>query len=99
MITNDQENVVDPKNRDITNYDSTDKSDDTLGENAGDSAIDQSNDPNVQDKPDEARVKTVTPAEDGEPGTEDEKPITNSSAEQPVTNSSNKGQGPSGENL
>ncbi|OKS87029.1 hypothetical protein [Mucilaginibacter polytrichastri] len=71
-----------------------------LGENVGDSALDQSdNDPNVQDKPYENRVKTVTPSRDGDPSPEDRKPITNSSAEQPVTNSSNKGQGPSGENL
>jgi hypothetical protein len=44
--------------------------------------------PNVQDKPDDTRVETVVPDNDsGDPGPSSEQ------------NSSNKGQGPSGENL
>lgn len=85
MISNDLKSA-DPKNPDVANYDSTDKSDDILHENKGDSAIDETNDPTVQDRPDAERVKTVTPSRDGDPSPEDGKPITNSSAEQPITN-------------
>lgn len=98
MISNDSN--IDPGNKDIPNYDSTDKSDDTLNENKGDAAIAKGNEPGTQDKPDAPLVKTVTPDNDnGDPGPPADKPVTNSSAEQPITNSSNKGQGPSGENL
>lgn len=98
----EESNVVDPKSeKDIANNNSTDKSDDTLGENTGDSAIQKGNEPNVQDNEDGPRVTTVTPDNDsGDPGPSSEQPATNSSAEQPVTETaSNKGQGPKGENL
>ena len=99
MISNDS-NTADPRNKDVANYDSTDKSDDTLGENTGDSALDKGNEPGTQDNFDGPLVKTVTPDNDnGDPGPSTEQSVTNSSAEQPITNSSNKGQGPSGENL
>ncbi|MBB5394825.1 hypothetical protein [Mucilaginibacter sp. AK015] len=50
--------------------------------------LDKGGEPNVQDKPDDTRVKTVVPDNDnGGPGPSTEE------------NSSNKGQGPSGENL
>ncbi|WDF53644.1 hypothetical protein [Mucilaginibacter sp. KACC 22063] len=98
----ENENVQDPKDeKDIANNSNTEKDDDTLGDNTGDASIQQGNEPNVQDKPDDVLVPTVTPDHDnGEPGPSGEQPVTNSSAEQPVTEtSSNKGQGPSGENL
>ncbi len=99
-MISDPVKTADPKNRDIANYGSTDKSDDLIGENTGDSALDKGNEPGTQDKPDDPRVKTVTPDNDnGDPGPSTEQPVTNSSAEQPITNSSNNGQGPSGENL
>jgi hypothetical protein len=50
--------------------------------------LDKGDGPNVQDKPDDTRVETVVPGNDnGDPGPSSEQ------------NSSNKGQGPSGENL
>ncbi|GGH07225.1 hypothetical protein [Mucilaginibacter phyllosphaerae] len=50
--------------------------------------IDKGSEPNVQDKPDDTRVKTVTPGNDnGDPGPDTEQ------------DASNKGKGPSGENL
>jgi hypothetical protein len=95
----DKAQTADPRNKDVANYDSTDKSDDTLNENKGDAALAKGNEPGTQDKPDDPLVKTVTPDNDnGDPGPSTE-PVTNSSAEQPITNSSNKGQGPAGENL
>ena len=96
----DKANTADPRNKDVANYDSTDNSDDTLGDNKGDAALAKGNEPGTQDKSDDPRVKTVTPDNDnGDPGPSTEKPITNSSAEQPITNSSNTGQGPAVENL
>lgn len=93
------DNNTDPKNKDITNNDSTGKDDDLPGENAGDSALDKGEEPGVQDKPDDTRVKTVTPDNDnGNPGPSEEEPATNKQAD-PDIPSSNKGQGPSGENL
>lgn len=67
--------------------------DDTIGENTDNAAIKKGNEPNVQDKPDGPRVKTVTPDNDsGDPGPSTEQPSSGSDA-------SNKGKGPSGENL
>ncbi len=98
MISDDLK--TDPRNKDVANYDSTDKSDDTLNENKDDAALAKGNEPGTQDNSDGPLVKTVTPDNDnGDPGPSTEKPVTNSSAEQPITNSSNKGQGPAGENL
>ncbi len=96
MISN---NNTDPNNQNISNNDNTENSDDTLGENSGDSALDKGNEPGVQDKADDTRLKTVTPDNDnGDPGPSDEKPATNKQSDAD-TPSSNKGQGPSGENL
>ncbi|WP_143822960.1 hypothetical protein [Mucilaginibacter sp. MD40] len=56
--------------------------------NTDDNELDKSEVTSVQDKPDDTRVKTVVPGNDnGEPGAPTDE------------NSSNKGQGPSGENL
>lgn len=86
MATNDD--VKNPKSeKDIAENNNASAHDDTIGENAGDSQLEKGNEPGVQDKPDDTRVKTVTPDNDnGDPGPSTEK-------------SSNKGQGPSGENL
>jgi hypothetical protein len=71
-----QDNVQDPSEHD-----------DTIGENAGDSELSKEATPNVQNKPDEVRVDTVTPGND------------NGTPETPSEDSSNKGQGPANENL
>lgn len=86
MATND--NVSNPKDeKDIADNNNASVHDDIIGENAGDPQFEKGKEPGVQDKPDEVRVKTVTPDNDnGDPGPSDEQ-------------SSNKGQGPSGENL
>lgn len=83
MATNDD--VKDPKSeKDIADNNNSGTQDDTIGENSGDSGMDTGG---VQNKPDPTRVETVTPDNDNDnlgPSTE---------------SSSNKGQGPSGENL
>jgi len=60
-----------------------------IGPGGGDdSELAKGNEPNVQDNPDDTRVETVVPDNDsGDPGPSTEE------------NASNKGQGPSGENL
>ncbi|WP_158827966.1 hypothetical protein [Mucilaginibacter lacusdianchii] len=46
-----------------------DPKNDNIGENAGDSQLSKGSTPNVQDKPDDTRVDTVTPDNDsGTPG-------------------------------
>jgi hypothetical protein len=56
--------------------------------NTDENELAKGDEPNVQDKPDDTRVETVVPDNDsGGPGPSTEE------------NSSNKGQGPSGENL
>jgi hypothetical protein len=86
MATNDD--VKNPKSeQDIANNDNASANDDTIGENAGGSQFQKGEDTEVQDAPDDIRPKTVTPDNDnGDPGPSTEE-------------SSNKGQGPSGENL
>ncbi len=75
MATNDD--VKNPKDeKDIADNDNAGADNDTTEGNSG-----------VQDKPDDVRVKTVTPDNDN-----DDQVASDSS-------SSNKGQGPSGENL
>ncbi len=86
MATNDD--VKNPKDeKDIADNNNSSEHEDTIGENAGDTAADDEAQPNVQDKPDDVRVKTVTPNNDNDNG---------GTADQ---NTSNKGQGPAGENL
>ncbi|HEK21826.1 MULTISPECIES: hypothetical protein [unclassified Mucilaginibacter] len=59
-----------------------------IATNTDDNELDKSEVTSVQDKPDDTRVKTVVPGNDnGEPGPPSSE------------DSSNKGQGPSGENL
>jgi hypothetical protein len=75
----------DPKDDQITN------NDDSVTNKDGDNNLEKGEQPNVQDKPDEERVPTITPAQDsGEPappkGDEDD-------------GASNKQSGPAGENL
>jgi hypothetical protein len=75
----------DPKDDQITNQD------DSVTNKDGDNNLEQGEQPNIQDKPDEERVPTVTPAHDsGDPtppkGDED-------------SDSSNKDGGPAEENL
>lgn len=77
--------IKDPKDEQITN-------DDTAVTNKdGNNDLEKGKQPNVQDNPDEERVKTVTPATDdsGDPTTQ----------EPEDENTSNMGQGPKGENL
>ena len=85
MATNN--NVQNPKSKDIADNNNATAKDGITGENAG-SAAEKGKEPNVQDKPDGPRVKTVTPDNDGGmPGPSKEDA------------SSNKNQGPKGENL
>ena len=92
----------DPNNKEIADSDSGKKSEDTLDENTGaDTELAKGTEPNVQDKPDDPRVKTVTPGFDkGNPGAPvDDKPDANKGQDGADVPSSNKGQGPAGENL
>lgn len=75
----------DPIDEQITNDDNA------VTNKDGDNMLEQEEGANVQDKPDEVRVPTVTP------DTEDIEPSAPESDES--ENSSNKGQGPKGENL
>jgi len=86
MASNDD--VKNPKSeKDIADNNNAGANDDTIGENAGGTQFSKGEDTEVQDAPDATRVKTVTPDNDnGDPGPSTEQ-------------SSNKGQGPSGENL
>lgn len=78
---------TDPKDEQATDNNNASAHNDTIGENTGDSQLEKGSEPGVQDKPDDTRVKTVTPDNDnGDPGPSTEQ-------------ASNKGQGPSGENL
>ncbi|MCJ8209835.1 hypothetical protein MUY27_08950 [Mucilaginibacter sp. RS28] len=89
MITNENQN-----------NDHTKPGDGTIGENTDNSAIKKDNEPNVQDKPDEVRVPTVTPGNDsGDPGPSTDHPSSEGDAGSQDGDSSNKGKGPSGENL
>ena len=74
----------DPQDDQITN------NDDSVTNKDGDNNLEQGQEANVQDQPDEERVTTVTPNNDNENPTQ---------TEEPEDDSSNKGQGPSGENL
>lgn len=89
MINQDpKDGQITNQDQKVTNNDNTTAGDDTIGENADNAAIKKGDEPNVQDNPDGPRVTTVTPDNDsGDPGPSTEQP------------SSNKGQGPSGENL
>ena len=61
---------------------------DNVRTNTDENELAKSDEANVQDKPDDTRVETVVPDNDnGDPGAPAQE------------NSSNKGQGPSGENL
>ncbi|PJJ84801.1 hypothetical protein [Mucilaginibacter auburnensis] len=80
----------DPIEEQITN------NDDSVTNKDGDNMLEQQEGANVQDKPDEVRVPTVTPgSEDAEAAddvVEEDTSVTEDDA-------SNKGQGPKGENL
>ncbi|WP_462265750.1 hypothetical protein [Mucilaginibacter sp.] len=86
MATNDD--VKNPKDeKDIADNNNAGSNDDVTGENAGDSELSKGSHATEQNKPDDTRVDTVVPDNDnGAPGPSTEE-------------SSNKGQGPSGENL
>ncbi|QQL50824.1 hypothetical protein [Mucilaginibacter ginkgonis] len=101
-MNTENSNNPDPNNNQIADTDSGKKSGDTLNENTGaDTEISKGTEPNVQDKPDETRVETVTPGfEKGDAGApEEDKPDANKGQSGSDTPSSNKGQGPLGENL
>jgi hypothetical protein len=78
---------TDPKDQQATDNDNASAHDDTIGENTGDTSVEKGESPGVQDKPDDTRVKTVTPDND------------NDALSQSDDSQSNKDQGPSGENL
>lgn len=85
-MATENENVQDP-NEEKTTAQNDNPGNDDIGENAGDSELSKGNTPNVQDKPDDTLVDTVTPDNDnGTPG-----PSTD--------DSSNTDGGPSEENL
>lgn len=77
--------INDPKDEQITNNDPA------VTNKDGNNDLEKGKQTNVQDKPDEERVKTVTPATDdsGDPTVQDPED----------EDTSNKGQGPKGENL
>ena len=80
----------DPIDEQITNDDNS------VTNKDGDNMLEQEEGANVQNKPDEVRVPTVTP------GTEDNDPtddVIEDDKRKEETDPSNKGQGPKGENL
>lgn len=85
-MATENDNVQDP-NEGKTRAQTDNPSNDDIGENAGDSELSKGSTPDVQNKPDEDRVDTVTPNNDsGTPGPSTEE-------------TSNKDGGPSEENL
>jgi hypothetical protein len=85
-MATENDNVQDP-NEESTRAQNDNPGNDDIGENAGDSELSKGNTPNVQNKPDDTRVDTVTPDNDnGTPGPSTE-------------DTSNKDGGPSEENL
>jgi len=90
-MATENDNVQDP-NEETSRAQQDNPGNDDIGENAGDSELSKGSTPNVQNKPDEERVDTVTPDNDnGTPGPSTETPASEES--------SNKGQGPANENL
>ena len=85
-MATENDNVQDP-NEEKTRAQTDNPGNDDIGENAGDSELSKGSTPNVQDKPDDTLVDTVTPDNDnGTPGPSTEE-------------TSNKDGGPSDENL
>ncbi|MBS7565274.1 hypothetical protein KHS38_12745 [Mucilaginibacter sp. Bleaf8] len=81
-------NAQDP-NEEQTRAQTDNPGNDDIGENAGDSELSKGNTPNVQNKPDDTRVDTVTPDNDsGTPG-----PSTDETSNKPSDG------GPANENL
>lgn len=83
---------TDPIDDQITNQD------DSVTNKDGDNDLEQGSEPNVQDKPDEVRVPTVTPAHDdaGDPTPTD---IEEGGDPGDESDPSNTDAGPAGENL
>ena len=78
----------DPIDEQITNDDNS------VTNKDGDNMLEQEEGANVQDKPDEVRVPTVTPGESA-----DETDVEDSKDSNAETDPSNKNEGPKGENL
>lgn len=79
---------TDPIDEQITNDDNS------VTNKDGDNMLEQEEGANLQDKPDEVRVPTVTPGADG-----DETEVEDDKSDDAEADSSNKGEGPKGENL
>jgi hypothetical protein len=84
------ENYNEPIDEQVTNEDNS------ITNKDGDNMLEQEEGANVQNKPDEVRVPTVTPgSEDMDPADE----VVEEGDSKDETGVSNKGQGPKGENL